>query len=452
MGGLAAARVLSESYRRVTVIDRDWLPEHGVFRKGVPHGLHAHGLLARGREAYEMLFPGLTSELIAEGAIEVDILADSVWFNHGVRLAAARSGLVGLLMSRPLIEAAVRRRLLRLHNVRAIKRCTVLGPTFDPRLDRVTGVEIDAGGSRQILAADLLVDASGRGSKSPAWLEALGFKAPLEERVEVGIAYTTRLYRRRHGDAGGKRVVAVRGGAPLYRFGVALAQEHDRWIVSVGGYFGGASPPDQESFEAFARSLPVREIGNIIAGAEPLSPFRAFRFPASVRRRYEHLKRFPAGYLVTGDALCSFNPAYAQGMTAAVLEAIAMGECLKRGDDRLAQRFFAAAAAIIDTPWQIAVGGDLENPLVKGRRTPAGRFFGWYIRQLHRAGANDAALATRFLEVANLMAPPSALLRPGTALRVLRGNLLGRPICAAGSPVRPSRATLLSDPSYQPRH
>ncbi|MBZ0208390.1 MAG: FAD-binding monooxygenase [Hyphomicrobium sp.] len=423
MAGLAAARVLAEHYARVTVLDRDVLPADARFRKGVPQGLHAHALLARGREALETLFPGLGAELVAAGAIESDLFADSVWFNHGVRLAAAPSGLIGLLVSRPMLEGLVRRRLMERRNVRLLERCEVRGPTFDSRLDCVTGLEIDVGEGRQILAADLVVDASGRFSRSPSWLQELGFEPPSVDEVEVGIGYTTRLYRRRSGDAGGKRVVAVRGGAPRYRFGVALAQEDDRWIVSLGGYFGGNPPADQESYDAFARSLPVTEIADIVANAEPLSPFRGFRFPASVRRRYERLPRFPAGYLVTGDALCSFNPAYGQGMAAAILEAMALRDCLASATGPLAPRFFSAAAKIVDTPWQIAVGGDLEHPLVKGERTLSGRMLSWYIRWLHRAGALDASLGVRFLEVANLLAPPAALLAPAIAMKVLRGNL-----------------------------
>jgi 2-polyprenyl-6-methoxyphenol hydroxylase-like FAD-dependent oxidoreductase len=291
----------------------------------------------------------------------------------------------------------------------------------------VTGVEVDAGNGKEILAADLVVDATGRGSRSQSWLETLGFDAPAVEKVEVGIGYTTRLYRRRPGDAGGKRALVMRGGAPRYRFGVALAQENDRWIVSVGGYFGDYAPLDEEGFLGFVRTLPVPEIVEIVSSAEPLSGFRSFRFPASVRRRYERLGRFPDGYLVVGDALCSFNPAYGQGMTTAILEAKALSDCLGDGPARLAERFFAAAAAIIDIPWRIAVGGDLEHPRVEAARTPFARFMGWYIGKLHRAAARDAALAVRFLKVANLMAPPAALLAPAIALRVLRGNLWGPP-------------------------
>jgi 2-polyprenyl-6-methoxyphenol hydroxylase-like FAD-dependent oxidoreductase len=424
VAGLMTARVLARHYARVTVIDRDVLPADSRHRKGVPHGLHAHGLLARGRELLESYFPGLTDDLAAQGALKGDLLADCVWFNHGVYLKQERSGLTGLLVSRPLLESYVRQRVAALRNVRLLEGCEALNPTFDPDTGRIMGVEVDRDRERYVLDADLVVDAAGRGSRAPDWLQALGYEVPSAEKVEVGIGYTTRLYRRKPEHAGGKLAVVVRGGAPDYRFGVALAQEDDSWIVSTGGYFGDAAPRDEEGLRAFVRSLPARELGEIVGSAEPISSFRAYRFAASVRRRYERLARFPAGYLLIGDALCSFNPSYGQGMTTAALEATALDECLAGGTEALARRFFRAAARIIDIPWQIAVGNDLAHPQVVGKRAPMGRFFGWYVGKLHRAAARDGLLGTRFLEVANLMATPTALLAPEIALRVMRGNLV----------------------------
>jgi 2-polyprenyl-6-methoxyphenol hydroxylase-like FAD-dependent oxidoreductase len=156
--------------------------------------------------------------------------------------------------------------------------------------------------------------------------------------------------------------------------------------------------------------------------AEPLSALTGYRFSANLRRHYEELKEFPTGYLVFGDALCSFNPIYGQGMTVAGTEALALGECLSgRGTD-IAKRFFKAASRLIDIPWQIAVGSDLQHPKVQGKRSAQVRFINWYLAKLYRAGQHDAVLAMRFLEVANLMKQPPALLEPRIAMRVWQGN------------------------------
>src|SRR4029077_4868239 len=172
-----------------------------------------------------------------------------------------------------------------------------------------------------------------------------------------------------------------------------------------------------------AGSLPTSDIHDSVAHAEPVSDFACYRFPANLRRRYERLTRLPASYLVFGDALCSFNPIYGQGMTVAAQEAALLRECLDAGDADLARRFFAAASTAIDTPWDIAVGNDLRHPQVAGHRSPKVCFINWYIGKLHMAARHDAKLATAFLEVANLEAPPTKLLHPAIVLRVIGRNL-----------------------------
>lgn len=435
MGGLLAARALADFYAVVTVLERDTFPQSDIPRKGVPQGRHAHGLLARGRNVIEGFFPGWTDEVVAGGGVCGDIVADVNWIGHGVTLKSAPSHLVGLLASRPVLEGHVRRRLMALPNVRVIENCTVQDLIADDGKAAIKGVRARIGsGEEHRITADLVVDASGRGSASPAWLESLGFVRPEEERIEIGLGYTTRHYRRRPTDLDGKKAVVVAGSGPNWRSGVILYQTEDRWIVSVGGYFGDHAPDDEQLFAAYAGSLPTSDIYDIVAHAEPLGDFVRYRYPANLRRRYERLVRFPAGYLVFGDALCSFNPVYGQGMTVAAQEAVLLQQCLGSGAADLARRFFAAAAGTVDTPWDIAVGNDLRHPKVEGPRPAKVRFINWYIGKLHMAARHDAKLATAFLEVANLEAPPTRLLQPAVVMRVIRGNLARRSGGAEAAP------------------
>ena len=195
MAGLSAARVLADAYERVTVLDRDTLPAAGEHRRGVPQSRHAHALLASGRAALEELFGGLTDELVAAGALVADVQANLRWHNDGRLLRQAPAGLTALMVSRPLLEGRVRDRVRSLDNVRVVDRCQVTGLAATPDGRAVAGARVirRAGGGEELVAADLVVDATGRGSRGPAWLEELGYRRPVEDRVEVGIAYTTRV-------------------------------------------------------------------------------------------------------------------------------------------------------------------------------------------------------------------------------------------------------------------
>ncbi|MDR5748363.1 monooxygenase [Caballeronia sp. LZ029] len=424
VGGLLAARVLSDFYTSVTVLERDAFPATDSARKGVPQGRHTHGLLARGSAIFEEFFPGYNDDVVAQsGGLIGDVANDVIWIGRNVRLANGASDLIGLLASRPVLEGHLRRQLLGLPNVHAIEHCAVRALVTDPARKRVTGVRACAEGKpEEMIEADLVVDATGRGSSSPVWLEALGYPSPDDEKVEIGICYMTRTYRRRPSDLDGKHGIVVAGSAPNWRNGVMLAQENETWIVSAGGYLGDDAPDNDAGFLAYLATLPTMEIHDVVARAEPLTDFRRYRHVSSLRRRYERLARFPDNYLVFGDAICSFNPVYGQGMTVAAEEALALHRCLRTGSSGLARRFFGAAARIVDIPWDIAVGNDLRHPDVEGARPPAMRFINWYIGKLHLAATRDSTLATAFLKVVNLMMPPSSLFSPAIVGRVWQGN------------------------------
>src|SRR5215217_7459842 len=269
MGGLLAARVLADRYEEVTVLEPDTFPPAGQARKGVPQGRHAHGLLARGREILEELFPGLTQELLDQGALRGDVTWDVRWGLDGGMHRRVRSGMEGLLATRPLLEAQVRARLLALPNVRAIEGCDVSGLVMSEDNARVTGVRVrrqGTDGAEETIAADLVVDAGGRGSRTPAWLEALGYAPPEEEQVKIGVGYASRFYRRSPEDFGGA-LGFFAGPAPdarQKRGGIALAQEGDRWLVTLAGYFGDDATPDAGSFLAYAKSFWTSAIYDVI--------------------------------------------------------------------------------------------------------------------------------------------------------------------------------------------
>jgi len=417
MAGLLVTRVLADHYREVTLIERDVFPAAGQQRRGVPQGRHTHGLLASGRQVLDRLFPDISEALVEAGAVTGDIVRDSRWFSEGACLSRFESGLDGLLLSRPFLEGMVRARVLSLPNVRVREDCEVQG--LATAQGRVTGVQT----GKEILSGDLIVDATGRGSHSPRWLEAIGYKRAPEVRVEVALGYTTRWFRRRPDDLDGDLAVIIPPTPEGKRGGVMLAQEGDRWTVTLIGHFGNYAPEELDGFIEFARNLPAPYIYQVVRDAEPLGEAASARFPASIRRRYEHLDRFPEGFLVFGDAICSFNPIYGQGMSAAALQAVELAKVLAEGGGCLAPRFFQRAAKVTDIPWSIAVGNDLRMPEAVGPRNAAIRLINWYMSKLHKAAHRDTVPALAFHRVANLLAPPPSVFHPRVALRVLWRNL-----------------------------
>ncbi len=419
LAGLLAARVLADFYGRVTVVERDTPDTAMECRRGAPQGRHTHGLLAGGRRALDELFPGISAELLAAGAVPGDIVGESRWFMEGSYHCRFSSGLIGLLMSRPFLETIVRQRVRQLPNVDFRHGQETRGLLSSPDKSRVAGVDL----GYETLPADLVVDASGRASRTPRWLQEMGYPKPAEERVQVALAYTTRVFRRRPGDLGGDLAIIIPPTPAGKRGGVMLAQEADRWTVTMISHFGAGAPADLDGFIEFSRNLPAPDIFQGIRDAEPLGEAAVLRFPASVRRRYEKLRRFPRGYLVIGDALSSFNPIYGQGMTVAALEALELRGALAEGNTGMARRFFCGAAKVIDTPWGIAAGNDLRMPEATGRRTFAVKVLNGYLSKLHRAAHRDSAVALAFHQVGNLVAAPPAILHPRIVWRVLRGNL-----------------------------
>jgi 2-polyprenyl-6-methoxyphenol hydroxylase-like FAD-dependent oxidoreductase len=422
ISGLLAARVLSAHFDRVTVFDRDVLPDLVENRRGVPQGRHGHGLLASGLRGMKLLFPLLERDLVQGGAVPGDVIGNFRWFQHGHYKAQFNSGLEGLLFSRPLLEVTLRRQVYLLPNVRIMTATRVLSLLVDA--GKVSGVRAQqAGESPSDVAADLVVDASGRSSRSSEWLKELGFPAPSVDEVEVGIGYTTRLYKRQPADLDGDIGAVI---APLpprnKRVGFILAMEGDRWIVTLGGWLGNHCPTDPAGYVEFARSLSRPDIYEVVSRGEALTDAVTYSFPSNLRRRYEQLTRFPRNYLVMGDAVCSFNPLYGQGMSVATLEALALRDCLEKAPscDDVWRAFFKVTGKIVDGPWMIAAGSDFAFEGVTGVRPRGTDAVNWYLARVHKAASVDRTVCRTFMDVANLLAPAPTLFRPSIIARVAK--------------------------------
>ncbi|GAA0612338.1 FAD-binding monooxygenase [Kribbella sandramycini] len=414
IAGLLAAKVLSRWYAEVVVLDRDQLPLDAVHRKGVPQSRHAHGLLARGHQTIEKLVPGFRAEMLRRGAVANDLHNDVLWYNEGRLLKRAPSDLTGLLAGRPLIESVLRTMVAQVGNITFRPSTPVDGLIADG--DRLTGVRIN--GER--LDADLVVDATGRSNRGPTWLRELGYDAAPEDEVRAGIFYSTREYERIPGDADFTGVIS--GHYPGNPLGTGTgANDGDRWLVTLVGLDDNPPPAEPGAFEEYAAQLDGPELYKLISQATPLTDPVRFRIGPSVRRRYEKV-RLPEGFIASGDSLCCFNPAYGQGMTIAALAAEHLGELLAAGGDQLTRRYFAGMNKRIETAWTMSVSNDLRFDQTVGKQPLTSRLLVSYLSRLYKATEHDVVVGRRFLEVANLLATPPALLKPSIVLRVLRNS------------------------------
>jgi flavin-dependent dehydrogenase len=285
---------------------------------------------------------------------------------------------------------------------------------------RVTGVRLDTG---ETIDAALVVDCTGRAARSDRWLAELGFAAPETEEVKINIRYSTRYYRRKDDPPAGRAILVLPSAPHGTVAGMAIPAEGDRWQIVVGGWHNDTPGADETAFREYLHRLPEPTIGQLVDECEPLTDIATHHYPASRRRYFEKMTALPVGYLALGDALCSFNPIYGQGMTVAALEAVALRRLLAGGapvDAKLSRDFFAEASKLIVTPWRFAVGADLAYPQTEGRRPRGVKFINGYTTLLQRAAQSDPAIRRLFNEVQHLLKPPSVLQRPATVWRVLR--------------------------------
>ena len=441
MSGLLAARVLSDFYRTVTVVERDVLPTGSAQRRGVPQGQHAHALWARGSQILDALFPGFLAELIADGCMVWD---DGDFSRFCVSFGGhpfVRSGSfpdfqtrdAAYSPSRPFLEGHCRRRVRAIPNVALMDGHDVDGLTSDADGSHITGISVTSrsGGEKRSLTADLVVDATGRGSRTPAFLEHLGFERPIEDEVVMRLTYASQLLQIPAGMH--KEVLVLVGQVPQRPTGMALvAYENNTWMLTVFGMVGREPPADHVGMLRFIEDFTPAHVMSALRCAEPLGDVARYRTPSSRWRRYDKMRRFPAGLLVFGDAIASFDPIYGQGMTVAALQAVELDRCLRRGSTNLAARYFQAAAKPIGVAWQLAVGGDLTVPEVEGPRPLSMRLTNKYVDRVQAAAETDTVIAKRFLRVAGFHDSPASLMLPSVVLRVAATNWRQARACRRG--------------------
>lgn len=432
MAGLLAARVLSEFYDSVSVVERDRLPDYPCHRRGIPQGRHLHNFYSRGLQVLEELFPGLLEDLSRAGAVVVDDGDLSRFYVRFGRYEMKQSGtfadpdaLALHMTTRPFMEFHLRRRVKALPNVTFLDGHDV--SELLNTADIVNGVRITRryNGFLTALDADLVVDAMGRAARTPAFLESLGYPRPTEDRVVARYGYASQQLSMPEASIPQRLVMFNPGGGRPG--GLLLANEHDTFMLAIGVPVEAGEPPtDFAAMLAMAEpSLPPAIIEGL-RRAYPIGEAVTYHHGAAIWRRYDQMAEFPSGLLVMGDALCSLDPTYGQGMTIAALEALTLRDCLQAGDAQLAQRFFRATTHYIGQTW---AANQLRDRTTSGGYRPRGvraRLQDWMSRAALNASTRDAVLTERFFRISNFIDSPARLRDPALLPRIVWGNLRAR--------------------------
>ncbi|MFF1513643.1 FAD-dependent oxidoreductase [Streptomyces sp. NPDC058305] len=427
MTGMLAASVLAR-FGDVTVVEADTLPEQPSPRRGLPQARHAHVLWSGGVGAIEQLLPGITERLLDRGARRVPIMSGMVskapsgqWFR---RFEHAHH--VNIVCSRDLLDATIRAEVVARPGITVLERTETVG--LEGTVDRVTGVRTRDAAGDGTLDADLVVDASGRGSRAPAWLTGLGFPAVSERVVDAGVGYASRIYRPPASASDDFPIVNVQAEPtrPPGKGGIILPIENGQWLVTLAGTRGGRPSRDNDAFASFAESLAHPVIGELLTRAEPVTDVVTTRSTANKRRYFEKLDRWPAGFAVLGDAVAGYNPVYGHGLTAAAQSVVAMREVLARHDlgsakaARLVQR---AAARPVGQAWDLAVGQDAFYPGATAEApSRIERLMAAFIDRAVDAGARNPHALRALLDVMSMERAPVRLLAPDMLWRVFLGR------------------------------
>lgn len=429
MSGLLAARALADSYHNVVIVERDTLPAGPANRRGVPQGRQPHLLLARAAQILDELFPGILDQLAAAGTPVWNDgdLSKLILSFAGHRVAPSDTipdplALVNYYPSRALLECTVRQRLLADHpNIDILQGCDLVDFTATAQSNAISGVRIanHADGAVSAIPAELIIDATGRGSRTPVLLERLGYRRPREDELTVQTSYASQVVHLPDGSLH-ENLVAIMPDAGHSRGFFMFRAENDSWRIGVGAVAGTESPRDRDGILAVADDLAPPHIAAAARASEPVAEVARYRVPSNRWRRYDAEPGSPDGLLVLGDAVCSFNPIYGQGMTVAAIESLTLRDSLDQGDGDLPRRFYRSSARTVKVAWQTAVGSDLALPQIQGRRTLSTRATNAYIDWVLTAAEVDPAVAQQFLRVTGMLDSPATLLGPSFVARVRR--------------------------------
>ncbi|MFF2880254.1 FAD-dependent oxidoreductase [Bacillus toyonensis] len=424
MAGKFAAKALSTSFKEVIILEVGDKWDGKASRKRVPQSDHPHVLLKGGEKAIEELFPTITNELIEAGSIINNFTRDLKWHQFGLWKQPFIGEVHMIQQSRPLLEWHIQKRIDQVSNITITYKTLVNGLLVDGKLNKVCGVKVKylETGMQEEVHADIVVDASGFGSKSMEWLREYEIEVQ-EEKVRIDLFYATRMFQLKENEELDCCNMLMSPSFPENPYGVLIQTiEDNRYFVTFSGYANEKAPQTDNEFYDFAENLSIPNVTEFLNKAEGITDIKTYKIPYQVRRRFDLVNNVPEGLLVVGDAQCRFDPVFGQGVSVAAMEAHQLQLLLqsrKQLDKTFTQQFYKKTADIIETPWDMTTTEISRHPQLKKELTTKQKFQLWYTKQIYRLSASDSDVYIRLVRVMNLIRSPFHLFHPKVLLAVL---------------------------------
>ncbi|WP_459503455.1 NAD(P)/FAD-dependent oxidoreductase [Bacillus sp. C1] len=417
IAGKLAAKALSDSFQEVIILEAGEECNEKSPRKRVPQTYHPHVLLKGGEEAIEKLFPGVMTQLKEDGGIVNNFTGDLKWHHFGLWKQPFHGELNAVQQSRPLLEWHIQKRMREVANITTKYEMMVEQLIIDQQYNKISGVKVRCmkTGNKENFHADLVVDASGFGSKNIEWLKTHGIEVT-EEKVWIQLFYATRVFYLKQNERPNWCNLLFSPSFPENPYGAFIQTiEDNRYFVTFSGYANEHAPKTDEEFLAFARKLPAPDVIQFLEQAEPITDIKIHKIPYQVRRRFDLVKNMPEGFFVIGDAYCRFDPVFGQGVSVTAMEAAALQTSLKRRTslpNGFTREFYKRISKIIATPWEMVTTEAYRHPNIKGKQSFIRPFQQWYTKKVYQLSASNTDIYMRLVRVMNLIRSPLHLFHP----------------------------------------
>jgi 2-polyprenyl-6-methoxyphenol hydroxylase-like FAD-dependent oxidoreductase len=425
-GGIAgklAARVLADFFQDVIILERDQEPEGPSPRKGAPQGKHLHALLLAGQNGLEVLFPGISNKFHLSGAVKINSTQELSWFHHGEWKLRFDGPYRTTLQTRPHLEWHIEQAIKAIPNVVVQYNQVVENFLFNENDNRIFGVGLADG---SILTADLIIDASGVSNLSINWLTKRGIHIPVE-KIKIGLSYFTKTFLLPDRKERDWSIKIVYPNPPQEKMGGTISKvEGNRYMVTINGYHDVINEKDvlnnETGFIELAKKIPKLDIYEDIKDASPLSNTSIYRVPNITWKRLDKVRNLPDGLLLIGDTICRIDPVFGQGMSIAVLEALALQKLFQKHNDlqQITESFHKKAGKIISPIWSMVITEDFRYPETAGKKPFGLSIQQWYAKSLFLLSAENQLIYDSFVKVMNLVSPMTILMQPKIIKSVLK--------------------------------